>query len=167
MYIKDGVDADKAWDELREKLQPVQGKLPSECLPISINTSLTDTAGMIISMSGEDYTYEELADYAERFKKQLSKIDGITKFEIDGDLEKHVNIEVHMDKLNYYNLSLSDISSIIQSQNISIPSGSIDDGNTKIAVKSNGTYVSLKEIENTVIMVSPKKWNSFAFKGYC
>ncbi len=154
LYLKDGADTDEGWDDLREKLQALEGELPSEILPIDINTSLTDTAGMIISMSGDNYTYEELADYAQVFKKELSKIDGVTKFEIDGDLEKQITVEVDIDKLNYYALSLDDISSIIQSQNINIPSGDVDDGKTKIAVKSNGTYASMKEIENTIIMVS-------------
>ncbi|WFD09616.1 efflux RND transporter permease subunit [Tepidibacter hydrothermalis] len=156
MFIKSDVTPDEAWDELREKLQPVQGELPSECLDIQINTNLTDTSGMIISMSSDNYSYEELADYAQMFKTELSKIDGVSKFEIEGDLEKEIIVEVDVDKLNYYKVSLNDIASVIQSQNINIPSGSVDDGNAKISVKSNGTYGSIEEIKNTVIMVSPQ-----------
>ncbi|CAH2212249.1 efflux RND transporter permease subunit [Tepidibacter aestuarii] len=156
MFIKGDINPDEAWDELKEKLQPVQGELPSECLDIQINTSLTDTVGMIISMSSDNYSYEELADYAKVFKNELSKIDGVSKFEIDGDLEKKIMVEADVDKLNYYKLSLNDISSIIQSQNINIPSGSVDDGKAKISVKSNGTYESIQEIKNTVITVSPQ-----------
>ncbi|PAB60489.1 efflux RND transporter permease subunit [Anaeromicrobium sediminis] len=154
VYLKDGADPDESWDDLREKIQPVQGKLPSECRPIDINTNLVDTAGIIISMTGEGYSYQELASYADNFKKELSKIDGVKRFEINGELDKEISVEVDIDKLNHYGLSLDDIGNIIQSQNISIPSGDVDNGKSKISVQSNGTYESIDEIRNTILMSS-------------
>jgi len=149
-------DIDKAWTELRQKMDDLKGELPQGCQDIQINTDVVETAGIIISMSGENYTYEELAAYAEGFKKELGKIEGISRFDITGKQEKEVKIEVDAARLNYYNVSLEDVANVIRSQNIEIPSGTIDDGNAKISVKTSGTYSSLKEIENTIILVSEK-----------
>ncbi len=155
IFLKEGTDTDESWDDMKNKLDALQSQLPKECLPMEINTELVNTAGMIISMAGDNYSYEELSDYAETFKDELRKINGIKKMEINGEVNKDIKVEVDMNQLNYYNLSLGDISNIIKAQNTEIPSGKIDDGKNKIAVKTKGTYSSLEEIQNTIIKVSP------------
>jgi preprotein translocase subunit SecA len=64
---------------------------------------------MILSLSGAAYSYEELAAYAEGFGKELSRIDGVTRFDVEGKLEKEVRVEADISKLNQYSLSLEDV----------------------------------------------------------
>ncbi|MFZ5969501.1 MAG: efflux RND transporter permease subunit [Bacillota bacterium] len=154
LKLAQDADVEKAWPELRQKMEDLQSELPEGCSDIEINTDVTETAGMIISMSGENYSYEELAAYAEVFKKELSKISGVSRFDITGKQEKEVKVEVDTSLLNYYSLSLEDVVKIVQAQNIQIPSGQINDHTTKINVKTSDPYTSLKDIENTVIAVS-------------
>lgn len=152
--LDNDADIDVAWSELRQKMDDLQSKLPEGCEKIEVMTNLDETAGIIISMSGEEYTYEELTAYADEFKRELSKIQGISRFEITGEQKRQVNVEVDIPKLNYYELSLQDISKIIASQNIEIPSGNLDDGDMKINVRTSGAYASIDEIRNTIISVS-------------
>ncbi len=155
LYLdNDDADVDKAWPELRQKMDDVQSDLPEECFDIDINTNLADTAGMIISLSGEGYSYEQLGSYAESFKKELSKIEGVSRFDIDGELEKEVKVEVNVEKLNHYGLSLEDVWKILKIQNLEIPSGAIENNEAKINVKAPGHYASIHDIENTIIDIS-------------
>jgi len=147
-------DVDKAWQELREKTDDVKDELPDGVYSIDVNTELADTAGIILSLSGENYSTAQLEGYAEDMKQELSKIDGITRFEITGDQEEQVNVEIDSSKLNYYNLSLQDVVNILQAQNIQIPSGSIRNDTSQINVSIPGNYSSLEEIENIIIDVS-------------
>lgn len=152
--LTDDADIDKAWDELRRKMNDVQQDLPEQCEKIEVNTNMVETAGMIISLSGEKYSYEQLATYAENLKKELTRVDGITRFDVVGEQEMEVKVEVNIDKLNQYALSLDDILSILKAQNIEIPSGKIEEGNSKINVKTSGNYESLEDIENTIVAAS-------------
>lgn len=147
-------DVDKAWQELREKIDYVQDELPSGVHSIDVNTKLADTAGIILSLSGENYSSAQLEDYAEYMKKELSKINGITRFEITGVQEEQVKVEIDSSKLNYYNISLQEIVNILRAQNIEIPAGSITENNSRINVNIPGSYSSLEEIENIIIDVS-------------
>ncbi len=149
-----GTDVKSAWSDLRKQMEDIQDKLPKECYKIDINTNVVETAGIIVSLSGDNYSYEKLTSYAENLKKELSKIEGISRFDIDGEQDKEITIEMNIDKLNFYKLSLNDIVNIIKSQNIEIPSGTIDDGKSKINVKSTGTFTSIDEISDVVIAVS-------------
>lgn len=163
VYLKDGVDSQASWDDLIKKIDAVKAELPSGA-KVSVNTELTTTVGIVLSLSSNDYTSEELADYADIFKKELTKINGVTKFEIDGELKKEIIVEVDFQSLNYHNISLDDFSSIIKSQNLSIPSGELDDGIIKIPVNSNGSFNSLDDIKNTIIGVSSAKGNILRVK---
>lgn len=154
LWIEKGVDIDKAWEELRQKMRELQSELPKECREIQVNTDLSQTAGMMISISGEKYNYEELSSYAEGLKRELSKVDGISRFDITGKQEQEVSVMVDLAKLNYYNLSLDNIAQIINSQSVEIPSGKIKDKDAKINVNVSGGYSTIKEIENTIIAVS-------------
>lgn len=154
LQLNFNADEDKAWDELRQKMDDLKAELPDGCYASEIDTNLTQTPGMIISLSGENYSYEQLSEFAETYKKRLSKIDGVKRFEVDGKVEKQVIVEVDTALLNQRRLSLDDLSTVLKAQNIDIPSGSLETGSGKINVKVPGTFTSLQEIENSIIDVS-------------
>lgn len=154
LELNNEVDVDKSWNELRRTLEDAQDEIPSECLKIDADTKLSETAGMIISLSGEEYSYEQLTVFADEFKKELSKIQGISRFTVDGVQNKVAKVEVHVAELNKYSLSLDDLVKLLQAQNLQIPSGSLSDGSVKINVSTPGVFTSLKDIENLVIDVS-------------
>lgn len=149
-----GTNINEAWTELKQKMEDLQAKLPEECSKIEINTDLVETAGMIFAIASDNYSYEELENYAEIFKKELNKIDGVSKFEIYGAQEKEVTINVDVEKLNFYQGSLSNIVDLIKAQNVEIPSGRIGKGESKKNVNTPGRFSSIDEIKETIIGVS-------------
>jgi len=154
LELETGTDVDKAWNQLRQKMDEVQAELPEECDEININTDLYQTAGMIISLSGPNYSYYELAAYAEKLKDKLIDIDGITRIEVVGEQENEICVEVDTEKLNSLPLSLEDVANIIQAQNVEIPLGSLEDDKSKISVTLGGNLSSVSDIENIVLLTS-------------
>jgi len=149
-------DIKQAWNELNQLLDQAQNEIPEECLEIEVDTKLAETPGMIISLSGEGYSYEQLADYADQFKARLAKIDGISRFTLWGVQNKVAKVEVNTAELNKYNISLSELVDLLRAQNLQIPSGSLQDEQVKINVSSPGLFTSLTDIENVIIDVSPE-----------
>lgn len=147
-------DIKGTWDDLRQRMIDLQADLPSECETISVNTDLTDTAGMLISMSSDTYSYDQLETYANNFKKELGRIDGVSRMDIVGKQEKELVVEVDYEKLNRYHLSYNDFVNLIHSQNIEIPSGTVGQGKDKINVKVSGLFEDIDDVENIVIAVS-------------
>ncbi len=145
---------EKSMQDVRNVVADAEEELPQGAYIEEIDTNMVETAGIIISLSGENYSYEQLASFGELFKKELIKIDGLTKFEIEGKLEKEVKVDIDVAKLNQLSLSIADIDSIIQAQNIEIPSGKIDYENGELTVKTPGIFTSLEDIENIIISVS-------------
>mgnify|MGYP000918988640 FL=1 len=154
LELEAGTDTDKAWNQLRQKMDELQPELPGECEEININTDLYQTAGMIISLSGPGYSYSELAAFAEKLKDRLIDIDGITRIEVVGEQENEVCIEIDTRKLNTLPLSLDDVANIIQAQLLEIPLGSLEDDRSKLNVTLGGNVSSITDIENIVLLTS-------------
>lgn len=154
LELQNDADVDKAWTDLRRYMDDLQSGLPAECQKVDVNTDLADTPGMILSLSGDQYSYEQLSDFADQYKNELNKIDGISRFEVDGVQKKEAQVEVNTARMNQYALSLDDIVNALKIQNLDIPSGSLSNGNTKINVSIPASFNSLQDIENCVVSVS-------------
>ena len=59
------VNYDEQWAKMRVLLDALKNDLPSNVQDYQIETELTTSAGIILSLSGEDYSYEQLGAYAE------------------------------------------------------------------------------------------------------
>lgn len=154
VFLTNDADVDKSWDELRRRMNDIQSDLPEQAQEIQVDTNLVDTAGMILSISGGNYSYEELASYADKIKNELSTIEGVSKFEVKGKLEKELKIVVDQDKLNQYPISIEDISNAIKAQSVEIPAGAISSKESKINVKTSSAYNSIEDMENTIVYAS-------------
>ncbi|AQS11466.1 swarming motility protein SwrC [Clostridium saccharobutylicum] len=164
VYLNNDADKDKAWRSLRDKIKDLKAELPDGCEDSKIDTNLTQTAGMILSITGESYSYEQLGNYADDIKKQLSNVSGISRFDIKGKQDKQVKVKVDLSKINKYSISLEDVCGVLQSQNVEIPSGSLELATGKIKVQTPGSFTSLKDIENTIVGVSTETGQTIKLK---
>lgn len=154
VMFQSGTDYEAAMQDTRNAVNDVQSELPDGAFESTVDTDLISTAGMIISLSGEKYTYEQLASFGEQFKDALSDVKGVTKFNIEGELDKEVKVDVDIAKLNQYGISLADLETLLQAQNIEIPSGSLETSYGKIKVKTPGIFDSVDDIRDLIISVS-------------
>ncbi|WP_368487606.1 efflux RND transporter permease subunit [Clostridium sp. BJN0013] len=164
LYLNNDADEDKAWRDLRDKIKDLKSDLPSGCNDSDINTNLTETAGTIISISGNNYSYQQLGDYADDIKKQLRDTDGVSRIDVKGDQDRQVNVQVDWNKVNKYDVSLKDICTVLSAQNVDIPSGSLNLATGKIKVNTPGMFSSLHDIENTVVGVSSSTGETIRIK---
>lgn len=156
VYFETSADSDKAMQDVRNAMTDVKSQLPTGVMASDVKTDLTESAGIVISLSGENYTYEQLASFGEQFKDALINVEGVSKFNIEGELEKEVKVIVNMEKLDQMGLSLMDLNTLLQAQNVEIPSGSLDTEDGKIKLRAPGIFESVSDIENLVIGVSQK-----------
>ena len=154
VYLNNDADEDKSWRDLRDKIKDLKSDLPSGCQDSEINTNLTETAGSIISISGNNYSYQQLGDYADDIKKQLRDTEGISRIDVKGKQDRQVKVDVDWNKIDKCQVSVADICTVLKAQNVDIPSGSLNLSTGKIKVNTPGMFSSLHDIEDTVVGVS-------------
>lgn len=145
---------DKSMQDVRNAIADAKKELPSGAMDSIIDTDLISTSGMLISLSGQNYSYDQLVSFGNQFKEKLIEVNGVSKFEIEGEIEKEIKIDIDISKLNSLGISLEDVNNILMMQNIEIPSGYLENGRKRINVEAVGSFDSIDDIKNTVLLVS-------------
>ncbi len=151
------VDVGEAMTAVRDAVNDVQRELPPLALPSEVRTDLADVPQFILSLSNDQYTMDDLASYALEIQEAIESVSGVVRVDIDGGLDRQVVINVNIDDLYLYRISMETLVGLLQAQNLNIPSGSIDYEGSSINVKTPATFESLRDIENIVISGSPEQ----------
>ena len=154
--LTDEVDYDEQWDKLRVALDGLAPKMPEGVHPFEIDTDMTTSTGLIVSLSSEVSDPIVLSEVANRFKTTLTSIDGVKKVEILGVPELELEVKVNLSALQYYGLSMGEILQMIQAQNVVIPSGSIETSLGKVNVQVPRSVSAISDLEQMVLTLSPK-----------
>ena len=164
VYLTNDADVEKSWQDLRRVMNNIGHIIPKDSYKPYIDTKLVETAGMIISFSGENYNFEQLSNYAEVFQKELSKVDGVTRFNLIGKIPREIEIKVNLAQLQKYPISIDDIAQVIKAQNVSFPAGAIKTKNGQINVNISRPYDIVRDIKNTIIYTSTENGSSIWLK---
>jgi hydrophobic/amphiphilic exporter-1 (mainly G- bacteria), HAE1 family len=84
-------------------------------------------------------------------RNELIRLDGVAAVEVIGGEEKEVRIETEEQILDAYGLSIADVAARIQSSNLDISGGSIEELGKKYVIKGLGTFEDLDEINKVVV----------------
>lgn len=148
-------DPTEKYNEVVREMNSLRSSLPADLLSIDIQKiTASDVNTYQLAIVGNNTSYRQLYDEADRLKKNIETINDVKKVKIHGYPQEQVRISIDLEKMAQNKLSLNRVLSIIQSDATNIPGGSIDAGGKKFNIKTSGDYASLEEIKNTVVMAS-------------
>ena len=146
-----GTNMDEAMNDVRASLDFVKRALPDEVTtPMIIKMDPNLMPIMYYSVSG-NRSPEELRDFAEEIAPKLEQIEGVAQASVSGGREKAIIVEIPRDRLQAYNLTISQVSQMIAAQNIQIAGGTITEEDINYTISTVGEYASIEDIKNTVI----------------
>jgi len=121
LELKFSADKEESFRQLKEILSDLQSELPENCGEISINTNITDTAGVLISLSSDELTNKEVVEQAKIVQDGLSTIDGFQRFEIIGNLDYVISVKMDETKMQAVGVSFSDVVALIEAGTQGVP----------------------------------------------
>ncbi|MEM7237488.1 MAG: efflux RND transporter permease subunit [Pseudomonadota bacterium] len=96
----------------------------------------------------------DLKTYAEEVKRQMQIFGGIPKIEINGFAERQFRIEILDATLRQFGLSLEDVATTIQRQNVDLPVGTIQARDGEILLRFADERRSVDELRQLIIVSS-------------
>jgi HAE1 family hydrophobic/amphiphilic exporter-1 len=146
-----GMNLDEAMNDIRAKLDYVKNVLPDDAsTPMIYKMDPNLIPIMHYALSG-NRSPEELRQYADDLTPKLEQIDGVATAIVSGGRDRAVIVEIPRDRLQAYNLTITQISQMISAQNIQISGGTITEEDLNYTISTVGEYKSLDDIRNTVI----------------
>jgi multidrug efflux pump subunit AcrB len=144
-------DLDPIWDDLRRKIDAVRGDLPSGVVGPGVNTDFGDVYPIMLSITGDGYTYAELKTVADEVRDELLHIDEVAKVEIYGAQEERIFVEYNNARLAEVGLSPQQLKSILEARNIIQSGGTITSGGEDIVLEPTGNFESVEDLKRTLI----------------
>ncbi len=144
-------DLRQIWDELRRKVNDLSGMLPPGVNPPSVIDDFGDVYGVLLAVSGEGYSYEELKDYSDYLRRELVLVEGVGKVSVTGEQQEQVVVEITRNKLASLGIPTSRIYQLLQTQNQVSNSGKVKIGSEYIRLHPTGEFHSVKELEGLII----------------
>lgn len=142
-----GTDMNFATLQMREKIDMIKRFLPSEVespTVMKIDPNMLPIVSLGVTGKMSDI---ELKNYVEdNIKQKLESIDGVASVDLSGGKTREIKIEVDPAKMSGYGLSFNQITSMLQSENLNQPSGTVEYGEKSLLVRSTGEFESIKEI---------------------
>lgn len=156
MEMNYGTNLDEAVNGCRDKIDMVRKYLPEEAdspIIFKMDPSMMPIMGM--SLRG-NRTPEELRSLAEDIiKSKFEQVDGIASANINGGREKCIRVDIPRDRLEAYNLTITQIAQLIGAQNVQSAGGSITSGDINYTIQAAGKYDDLEDVKDTVISWKP------------
>jgi multidrug efflux pump len=161
-------DLEAAANDVRDKVSGARRRLPEDAEPPTVNKADADSDPIVfLNINSEKRSLLELSAIAENtFKERLQTISGVSEVRIWG--EKRYAMRLWMDpiKLAAYQLTPLDVLNAVESQNVELPSGSIEGDMIELVVKTQGQLASEKDFNDLIVAENNNSFVRFSDIGY-
>ncbi len=155
--LNEGANANQAVQDAQRKINAIKSTLPSEILDPSIDKISIDEMPILnVAASSSLPSTEFYKLIEERVQPRLAKLPGVGSVNIIGGNEREIKVNIDAEKLKVYNLSILQVLQAVQTSNMEIPAGNVENTDAVYSVRLSAKYSSLDELRNTVISISPQ-----------
>lgn len=153
-----GYDIDVLTNDVRDKLDMVESSLPDDVNnPIIFKFSTDMIPICLLSVEATESMPGLYKILDENLANPLARIDGVGTVSISGAPKREIHVYVDPNRLEAYNLSVEQISSLIGAENRNIPGGSFDIGSNTYALRVQGEFDESSQIGDIPIGTSGGK----------
>ncbi len=147
-----GIAVSDAKQRVRDAVDKAKPKLPNNLpnAPDIQEIDISEVPIMYINISG-DYDLQRLKKYAEDAQDRIETLKEITRVDIVGALEREIQIDVDMYKMQAASVSFSDIQRAVASENVTISAGTITSYGAKRTIRIAGQFTSPEQIKTIML----------------
>ncbi|MCE1200169.1 MAG: efflux RND transporter permease subunit, partial [Marinilabiliales bacterium] len=143
-----------AANDVRDKVSQAVRNLPQDVDAPPVVTKADANSDFIILMAVQSPSKGllELSDYAENvLQNKFQTIPEVSAVNIIGQKRPAMRLWIDPDKLNAYGITFNDITTVLNKENIEVPSGKIYGGKTELTIRALGRLTTEKDFSDLII----------------
>ncbi len=147
-----GIEVSEAKQRVRDAVDKAKTNLPTNLPkdPDIKEVDISEIPIMNINLAG-DYDLPRLKKYAEDAQDKIETLKEITRVDIVGALEREIQIDVDMYKMQAASVSFRDIESAVSAENVTVSAGTISSFGNKYTIRLAGQFKSPEQIKNIML----------------
>ncbi|EOQ60798.1 hypothetical protein F935_03135 [Acinetobacter calcoaceticus ANC 3811] len=144
------------WYNVRKKVNDIRHELPNGVQGPFFNDEFGETFGNIYVLTGKDFDYALLKEYADRLQLQFQRVKDISKVELVGLQDQKIWIEISNTKVVKLGIPVTVIQDALQKQNGIASAGFFETGTDRIQIRVSGHLQNIDEIKKMPLLVGNK-----------
>lgn len=146
------VDVPTAKQKVKDAVDKAKPDLPSDLPddPTVQEVEFSEIPILFVNISG-DYELSQLKKYADDMQDRIEGMKEITRVDIVGALEREIQINVDMYKLQAAKLTMGDIDRALAYENKTISGGLVNMDEMQRALSVSGEFRNMEQIKNVVV----------------
>ena len=144
-------DIDKAYDDLKKKLDGIKSELPDDVdTPTIIEMDINSTASITLAVNND--SADNLYNYVNgTVVPEIEKLTSVASVDVSGGQEAYIKAELIPEKLNQYHLSMNSVVTALKTADFSMPIGSTTVGHKDLSVTSGSTFDTMELLKKIPI----------------
>ncbi|MCD7097575.1 efflux RND transporter permease subunit [Stenotrophomonas sp. MMGLT7] len=136
-------DIEAAANDVRDAVSRVSDRMPDQARPPEISKVEADADPILwLNMNSSAMDTLQLSDYAERYVvDRFSSLDGVAQVRIGGRQRYAMRIWLDRDQLAARNLTVADVSTSLQNENVELPAGSLESAQRDFTLRVERSYL--------------------------
>ncbi len=144
------------WYQVRKKVGDIKTQLPSGVQGPFFNDEFGDTFGNIYVLTGKDFDYATLKEYADRLQLRLQRVKDVSKVNLVGLQDQKIWIELSNTKAVQMGVPITAIQAALAKQNSVASAGFFETGTDRIQVRVSGALHSVDDLKKMPLLVGDK-----------
>ena len=148
-------DAQLAATEVREKVAGIRNTLPREIIEPVINkfdpSAVPIGSYAVLSKSGRMSLPQVRQFVDDTIKVQIQQVDGVGAVDLIGGLEREIQVEVDLDRMNAQGISIAQVTQAIRGENLNMPAGRVEGKAQDFLIRTKAEFTSLSEMLDIVV----------------
>ncbi|MEL6336484.1 MAG: efflux RND transporter permease subunit, partial [Pseudomonadota bacterium] len=150
--MQEGVDLDRFANDVKAEIDAINDFPDLVEEPVVSQLGRTDFVASV-AVAG-NMSRPDLKTYAEQVKRRMQAFGGIPQIEINGFADRQFRVEILDATLRQFGLSLQDVATTIQRQNIDLPVGTIQGRDGEILLRFADERRSVDELRDLIVVSS-------------
>jgi HAE1 family hydrophobic/amphiphilic exporter-1 len=139
-------DGDVAAQEVRDRVNTVLRDLPTDADPPLIEKIDPDASPVLSIVLSGPAPIREITEFADKtLRRQIESVLGVGQVRIVGGRPRQINVVVDTSKLGGLELTAAEVVQALQSQNVQLPGGKVEQGARDLTLRTYGRVSSPQE----------------------
>lgn len=150
-----GIEVSEAKQRVKDAVDKTRNDLPNDLPmdPMVREIDFSEFPIMYVNLSG-DYRLDKIKEYAEMAQERIEGMKEITRVDIVGALDREIQIDVDMFKMQATGLTFGDIERSVKYENMTVAGGTIDMQGMSRSIRVVGEFKSVEDLKNLIVSSS-------------
>jgi HAE1 family hydrophobic/amphiphilic exporter-1 len=147
--LQQNANIDFSLQDAQRKVGEVAAKLPATARTPTVSKLALDEIPVLRMGVSADMDSRELYQFVkDKIQPQLSRVEGVGQVALVGGEEREIKVNLDLQKLRSYGLSISQVTQMINASNLDFPTGKIKDSDGQFIIRVAGKLRSVEDLKN-------------------